>query len=180
MTDNENDWIRKSLEGDHDAFESLIRRYQHMIYTLAYRMSGSAADAEDLTQETFIRAHEKLSGFRTESRFSTWLYRLAINQCLNWRKRTQRRERLHADWEAQREIDLAPDDIVIWQVQSALLQLNPKQRAAVVLTIYDGMTHAEAASVLGTSETTVSWRLFSARTKLKRLLESTKQRYVDE
>jgi len=78
VTDDEQGEIRRSLQGDHEAFESLVRRYQRMIYALTYRMTGSAADAEDLTQEVFIRAHHELAGFRAEAKFSSWLYRIAV------------------------------------------------------------------------------------------------------
>ena len=145
-----------------------------MIYSLAYRMTGSAADAEDLTQETFIRAHEQLAGFRADAKFSSWLYRIAVNHCLNWRKRIERRDRLHNDWQAGREGTTTPDHALTRKVQDALLKLNPEQRAAVALTTYDGLSHAEAARALGCSETTVSWRLFAARARLKRLLKDVR------
>ena len=163
--------VAQSLEGAPDAFEALVREYQRMIYSLCYRMTGSPADAEDLTQESFIDAYRNLAGFRAESRFSSWLYRIALNRCLNWQKRGQRRERLHREWSEQQAISAEGDSAHTRQVQDALLQLDPKQRAAVVLTIYDGLNHAEAAGILGCSETTVSWRLFTARRKLKRLLK---------
>lgn len=173
MTDDEQGEIRRSLQGDHEAFESLVRRYQRMIYLLTYRMSGSAADAEDLTQETFIRAHQQLFAFRADAKFSSWLYRIAVNHCLNWRQRNVRREQLHAEWcEGQPNITDANQKLS-QRVQEALLRLDPKQRAAVVLTTYDELNHAEAARVLGCSETTVSWRLFAARRKLKRLLQKS-------
>ncbi len=174
MTDDEHDWIRRSLQGDQEAFESLVRRYQRMIYALAYRMTGSTMDAEDLTQETFIRAHGQLTGFRADAKFSSWLYRIAVNHCLNWRQRAARRDKLHNDWQAQREQTSATDSMLARKVQDALLKLPPKQRAAVVLTTYDGLSHAEAARALGCSETTVSWRLFAARAKLKRLLKDAR------
>lgn len=174
MTDDDQGCVERSLQGDHEAFEALVRRYQRMIYSLAYRMTGSAADAEDLAQETFIRAHQQLAGFRADARFSSWLYRIAVNHCLNWRKRAVRREQVYREWQANQETDLPADGALAQKVQMALLKLNPKQRAAVVLTTYDGLSHAEAARVLGCSETTVSWRLFAARTKLKRLLKDAR------
>ncbi len=141
-----------------------------MIHSLCYRMSGSLADAEDLAQETFIHAYQHLGSFRAEARFSSWLYRIAINLCLNWQKRRARLDRLHKEW-AEQDVDQTHEDAAQSQcIQEALLQLPAKQRAAVILTIYDGLTHAEAAAALGCSETTVSWRLFAARRKLKRLL----------
>jgi RNA polymerase sigma-70 factor (ECF subfamily) len=168
--EDEKQWVFRSQQGDHEAFESLIKRYQQMIDSLAFRMTGSMADAEDLAQETFIQAFRQLDGYRGEARFSSWLYRIAMNLCLNWRTRRQRREKLHSDWSEHQETSAPIEDKRTRLVQDALMKLNPKQRAAVVLTTYDGLNHAEAARVLGCSETTVSWRLFAARAKLKRLL----------
>jgi RNA polymerase sigma-70 factor, ECF subfamily len=174
MDDEERAWILESQNGDCKAFESLIRNYQRMIHALTFRMTGSMVDAEDLAQETFIQAHQQISNFRGESAFSSWLYRIAINRCLNWRKRQARRDRLHAEW-VQVASDAAPDgDSRTHAVQQALMKLEAKQRAAVILTIYDGHNHAEAARILGCSETTVSWRLFAARRKLKRWLTTGK------
>lgn len=180
VTDDEHDWIRQSLQGDQEAFESLVRRYQRMIYALAYRMTGSTADAEDLTQETFIRAHGQLPTFRADAKFSSWLYRIAVNHCLNWRQRVARRDQLHNEWQEQRGRTAAVDSMLARKVQDALLKLPPKQRAAVVLTTYDGLNHAEAARVLRCSETTVSWRLFAARAKLIRLLKNVQTGGGDE
>lgn len=171
-TENEKDCIDRSLRGDPDAFSSLVIKYQRMIHALTYRMTGSLADSEDLAQETFLQAHRQLANFRSEARFSSWLYRIAVNLCLNWRKRHQRREEVYQQWHASLEPDAQPDETVAQAVQEALMHLPPKQRAAIVLTIYDGLSHAEAARVLNCSETTVSWRLFAARRKLKSLLKN--------
>ena len=172
--DDETSRVVRSQNGDHDAFESLIKDYQRMIHSLCFRMTGSEADAEDLAQETFIQAYQHLAGFRAESRFSSWLYRIAMNQCLNWRKRQTRQDRLHKDWSEQPPDPPAGDSVLSQPVQDALMKLHPKQRAAILLTTYDGLSHAEAAQVLGCSETTVSWRLFAARGKLKRWLKDVK------
>lgn len=170
MTDDEQGEIKRSLQGDHEAFESLVRRYQRMIYALTFRMTGSTADADDLTQETFIRAHHQLSAFRAEAKFSSWLYRIAINLTLNWRQRTARREEIYLAFAENQSHAEGRDFDLSQRVHEALMQLESKQRATVVLTVYDGLNHAEAARVLGCSETTVSWRLFMARRKLKKLL----------
>lgn len=174
--DDEREWIRRSRDGDHDAFALLIKRYQQMIDSLAFRMTGSLADAEDMAQETFVQAFRQLDGYRGEARFSSWLYRIAMNLCLNWQSRRQRREKLHSDWSEHQETAAPVEDKRTRLVQEALMKLNPKQRAAVVLTTYDGLNHAEAARVLRCSETTVSWRLFAARTKLKRLLTDAQRK----
>ena len=172
--DEERSWIRKSQQGDMAAFEALIGRHQQMIHALTYRMTGSVPDAEDLAQETFIHAYRKIGSFRGDSRFPTWLYRIAVNACLNWRKSLQRRSQLHRELAEQPPADTNANDELSARVQEVLLSLPAKQRAAVILTTYEGLNHAEAARALGCSETTVSWRVFMARKKLKEWLQVQK------
>jgi|APCry1669193181_1035450.scaffolds.fasta_scaffold00972_17 RNA polymerase sigma-70 factor (ECF subfamily) len=178
MADPDEVLVRQSQAGDPAAFEELVRRHQKMIHSLTFRMTGSPADAEDLAQEAFIRAYGQVGSYRGEAKFSTWLYRITVNVCLNWRQREARRLRYQ----------ISRDDTIaeLWaaagmspgeneqcrRVQEALLKLPPKQRAAIILTVYDGFNHAEAGKALGCSETTVSWRVFAARRKLKRWLEA--------
>ena len=169
---DEPDPAPSSLRDDQEAFESLIREHQKMIHALCYRMTGSLADAEDLAQETFIHAYRSFAEFRGQAKVSSWLYRIAINLCLNWRKRVARQARVHEEFAKEAGSGRGEDCDRGRLVQEALLQLNPKQRAAVILTCYEGLNHAEAARALGCSETTVSWRLFAAKRKLKRILES--------
>ena len=152
-----------------------------MIYSLTYRMTGSFADAEDLAQEAFIRAYRHIGAYRAASKFSTWLYRIAMNVCLNWRQRETQRVEVHANW-ADRDGgrattgELAPTGSELGgHVHAALLKLPVKQRAAIMLTIYDGFNHAEAARILGCSETTVSWRVFVARKRLKGWLSADRE-----
>ena len=174
MADADADLVLQSQNGDPAAFEALIRNHQHMVHSLTFRMTGSLADAEDLAQETFIRAYEQIGSFRGASKFSTWLYRITVNTCLNWRQNEARRFQLCA--QAAEELSARQVDEENLpggrdnEVQAALLKLPAKQRAAIVMTIYDGLNHAEAAQVLCCSETTVSWRVFAAKRKLKRWL----------
>jgi RNA polymerase sigma-70 factor (ECF subfamily) len=176
MADADAELVLQTQQGSPAAFEELVRNHQRMIHSLTFRMTGSLADAEDLAQETFLRAYEQIGSFRGGSKFSTWLYRIAVNTCLNWRQSEARRFQLHAqaaeEFSAQHanEANFSADQTN--EVQAALLKLPAKQRAAIVLTIYDGLNHAEAAQVLGCSETTVSWRVFAAKRKLKRLLKA--------
>jgi len=146
-----------------------------MVHAVAFRMTGSLADAEDLTQETFLRAFRQIDSFRGESKFSTWLCQIAVNLGLNWCARENRRDDIHSEWAADAisENDSRggfPDELSR-RVQNALDKLPAKQRAAIVLTIYENQTHAEAAKTLNCTEATVSWRVFTARQKLKRLLK---------
>ncbi|MGA2279315.1 MAG: RNA polymerase sigma factor [Verrucomicrobiota bacterium] len=173
-TDEEKTWVLQSRNGDPAAFESLIRAHQCMIHSLTFRMTGSMADAEDLAQEAFIRAYRQLDSYQGTAKFSSWLYRIAVNACLNWRQREMRRDQIYTQWAESNAVSQSEPgpDAPGWEVPAALMKLPAKQRAAIVLTVYDGHNHAEAAKILGCSETTVSWRVFAARRKLKRLLSA--------
>lgn len=178
MADTDPELVARSQRANPAAFEQLVRQHQHMVHALTYRMTGSLADAEDLAQETFIRAYRHIGSFNGASSFSTWLYRIAINTCLNWRQSEARRHQLYAraaeEFSVRNTGSHNPPAGQAGEVQTALLKLPAKQRAAIVLTVYDGFNHAEAAHMLGCSETTVSWRIFAARRKLKRLLTASR------
>jgi RNA polymerase sigma-70 factor (ECF subfamily) len=182
MCDPDEALVLQSQSGDPAAFAELIGKHQRMIHSLTYRMTGSLADAEDLAQETFLRAYRQIGSYRGASKFSTWLYRIAINACLTWRQRETRRVEAAANWAetngAPRAAGEGPEtgNERSERIHEALLKLPAKQRAAVMLTLYDGLTHAEAAEVLSCSETTVSWRVFAARRKLKRWLAAGGER----
>ena len=182
MCDPDRALVLQSQNGDPAAFASLISKHQRMIHSLRYRMTGSLADAEDLAPETFINAYRQIGDYRGASKFSTWLYRIAINACLTWRRRETRRVEVTANWaETNGALQTALDGDEVgseWsgRVQSALLKLPVKQRAAIMLTVQDGLNHAEAAEILNCSETTVSWRVFAARRKLKRWLAAGGER----
>jgi RNA polymerase sigma-70 factor (ECF subfamily) len=176
MAEADEDLVLQSQNGSPAAFESLIRKHQRMVHSLTFRMTGSAADAEDLAQETFIRAHEQINSYTGGAKFSTWLCSIAVHACLNWRRNEARRFQAHlkcAEETAGRQAETAIPPVeneMAQEAQAALMKLPAKQLAAVVLTIYDGLNHAEAAKVLHCPETTVSWRVFAAKRKLKRWL----------
>jgi RNA polymerase sigma-70 factor (ECF subfamily) len=173
--------VEQSQQGDLAAFETLIREHQRMIHSLTFRMTGSMDDAEDLAQEAFVRAFRSISTYRRDCKFSTWLYRIAINVCLTWRERENLRSETNRNWSEHQLIESEGEHSdacaqLNAKLHAALLKLPPKQRAAIMLTMHDGMNHAEAAQVLNCSETTVSWRVFTAKRKLKRLLSLTGER----
>jgi len=173
--DDELNWIRNSLAGDMEAFTALVKLYQKMVHALAFRMTSSLDDAEDLAQETFLRAYQQLDSFRGEAKFSTWLCQITVNLSLNWRAREKRRGDVHSKWAgnliAENDgVGEFPDELSR-RVQNALNRLPAKQRAAIVLTVYENRGHAEAAKMLNCTEATISWRVFAARQKLKRWLK---------
>jgi len=173
--DDESKLIEQSLSGDAEAYAALVNRHQEMIRVMAFRMTGSLEDAEELAQEAFLRAYQRLGSFNGGSKFSTWLCQIAINLSVDWRRRESRREKVHSEWAADVISENSPDgcfpDELSRRVQDALNSLPTKQRAAIVLTVYENESHAEASKKLGCTEATISWRVFSARQKLKRLLK---------
>lgn len=151
--------------GDVEAFEVLVRRYELPMYRVALRMLASRADAEDATQEAFVVAWQKLARFRGESAFSTWLYRIVINRCLNARCS-------HRPWDRLTEpmLDGAGDPAEIaerrerWHaVAEAMRSLPGEQRAALVLREFEGLSYAEIAQVLGITVAAVKGRVHRAR-----------------
>jgi RNA polymerase sigma-70 factor (ECF subfamily) len=182
MADADDDLVLQCQNGSAAAFEMLVRKHQQMIHALTFRMTGSAADAEDLAQEAFIRAYEQIGAFRSQAKFSTWLYSIAVHACLNWRRGEARRFRAEAACAGEMFVgqnEGAPNEMA-QQAQAALMKLPARQRAAIILTFYDGLSHAEAAKVLHCSETTVSWRVFAAKRKLKRWLTTPAARELPE
>ena len=179
MADADKDLVLQSQNGSVAAFEALIRNHQTMIHALTFRMTGSSADAEDLAQETFIRAYEQINRFNGGAKFSTWLYSIAVHACLNWRRDEARRFQAHTKCAEEiltqqtGEAISAAQNEMAQEAQAALMKLPAKQRAAIVLTIYDGLNHAEAAKILRCSETTISWRVFAAKRKLKNWLAAS-------
>lgn len=158
--------------GDAAAFARIFDRYHDMIRAFAYRLCLAQSDAQDIAQETFIKAARALPSFRGGSTLRTWLYRIAANTGRDWLRGKMRAEKLGAALANAADDTAAADEKPDGhaEVADALRSLPDNLRSAIVLTFYEGMNHAEAARVLGCAETTVSWRVFRAKRKLKQLL----------
>src|SRR4051794_38109406 len=169
--------VARCREGDLAAFEELYRIHAGRVYSLAMRMLGNPADAEDLLQEIFLSAHRKLESFRGESALGTWLYRLAMNQILDHvRSRAARTGQLTdglddatvlADSMGHRLADRAIDRI---DLERALAELPEGCRAAFVLHDVEGLEHREVSDVLGIAEGTSKSQVHKARLRLRGLL----------
>ena len=164
--------VRSAAAGDGDAFEVLFRRHWKRVYGLCLRMTTEHAEAEDLTQETFIQLHKRLGQFRGEARFSTWLHRIAVNQVLmKFRQRETRPAEVQAEevGDAQRSAD-APPHIDRIAIERALPQLPAGYRHTFVLHDVEGFTHKEVGRLLGCSAGTSKSQLHKARLKLRKIL----------
>ena len=161
--------ISAALRGEAAAFEQLFDRYYAMIHAFAYRLCARAADADDIAQETFIKAARALATFRGGD-FRSWLYQIAANSARDLQRDLARRTRMESQATEQMLSDSETRSGGAAEVCDALAGLPPNHRETVVLVYFEGLNHAEAARVLGCAETTVSWRLFRAKRQLRALL----------
>jgi len=165
-----------------DSFNQLVMRWERPIYALAYRTIGREEDARDVCQETFLRAFRALKGFKGQAKFSSWLYRIALNLCRDWVRRERRTPVVQApedvdliELAAAREPSESIEDLVARKdlaraVEKAMTILPPEQRTAIVLKEYHGLTFQEIADVVGCPLSTVKTRLYQGLTVLRREL----------
>lgn len=175
--------VSRSVGGDTESFNQLIKRWEKPIYALAYRTIGREDDARDVVQETFLRAFRGLAGFKGQAKFSSWLYRIALNLCRDWIRR-ERRAPVVATPEGVDLVELAGegdavervDDAVVRKdlsraVAAAMKVLPDEQRTAIILKEYHGLTFQEIADLLGCPLSTVKTRLYQGMSVLRRELE---------
>lgn len=167
--DPDADLVGAAVAGDRAAFETLLERHYDRIHALAWQLTGSRSDAEDVAQDVCCALVRKIAGFRGEARFSTWLCGITFNACRDARRRgrafrglTERLAVLAGIGRSQPHADLHD---AMW-VRSAVMKLPAAYRDAVILVAGQQLTHGEAAAILGVAEATVSWRLHEARKRL--------------
>ncbi|MDQ3035021.1 MAG: RNA polymerase sigma factor [Myxococcota bacterium] len=174
--------VEAARSGDPRAFEALVKRYRHRIFALALHMTGSPSDADDITQDAFVRAYKNIQRFEGRSEFFTWLYRIALNRALNVRRdRTRRRT---ADLDDPRvTVAVAVDSngdphraLELRQTYTYLVRafdrLSPLLKTTIALTMMQGLSYPEAAVVLETTEGTIAWRIHEARKQMRNALDS--------
>ncbi len=175
MTTDLDQLARAAARGDEAAFAALTDRIYDRTFGLCFRLTGSRAEAEDLTHDLLIALPRKLPLYRGQSRFTTWLYRVTLNAAHDHRRKQATRARAHDGWgdvELMRRAEAAQRaDEADW-LTTAMRALPDDLRDTLALTL-DDATHAEAAQVLGISEGTVSWRLSEARKRLRAIMEDT-------
>jgi RNA polymerase sigma-70 factor, ECF subfamily len=165
--------VEAAQKGDREAFDRIVERYQRDVYRLCYRYVNNHHDASDLAQDVFLKAYKAVGRFRGESALATWLYRIAVNTCLNFRAlRRLPSEPLEQDVpDAARGVaDRLQEDELSAQVREAVTRLPEKQRATLILKIYHDLTHEEVARILGSSVGTVKANLFHALANLRKAM----------
>lgn len=170
--------VGEARRGDRGAFAELVRRHERRVYGLVFRMVRDHSDADDLAQEVFLMAFRSIGSFRQGAAFSTWLYRIALNRSLTFLKK-KGRERGRAEFREDLAVpgtgrgpSASPEERSTLselksKVDEALAGLPDHFRASFLLVAAEGLSHAEAAQVLGCSENTVSWRMHKARKLLR-------------
>ena len=178
------DWelVQRAREGDDEAFRTLVERYQSKVAALAMGMLKSREDALDVVQETFTKAYQSLDRFKGDSSFYTWVYRIAVNQCIDHQRREGRLVHIPIDGGERGEtIALPPDDGVrrddpfqgardseiVSRLRSALSELTPEHRAVILLREVEGLSYEEISRVLDCPKGTVMSRLHYARRQLQ-------------
>ena len=182
MTSTDEELVARSMGGDHDSFNQLILRWERPIYALAYRTIGREEEARDVCQETFLRAFRALPKFRREAKFSSWIYRIALNLCRDWARKERRAPVVQApedmdliEMAAAAEPSESIEDLVARKdltrvVEAAMALLPEEQRTAIVLKEYHGLTFQEIAELQGCPLSTVKTRLYQGLTVLRREL----------
>jgi RNA polymerase sigma-70 factor (ECF subfamily) len=168
--------VERCRRGELGAFEELYRQHAARLSNVALRMLGNGADAEDAVQDTFLMAHKRLDSFRGEAALGTWLYRLAVNQCLDRLRSRAGREQLATDsldeptrvWQPAARADRPVERM---DLKSAIARLPEGSRSVFVLHDVEGLEHREIGTLLGISEGTSKSQLHKARLRLREMLQ---------
>jgi RNA polymerase sigma-70 factor, ECF subfamily len=181
MEESDFDVIARVREGNEDVFRLLVERYSHRLFQLAFRMTGSESDAEDIVQESFLKAYRQLSRFEERANFSTWLHRIAVNCCLD---HLRKRKRLHEEHRVGEESTLdnipastsLPEHFLFHaeveaHVTVALNELSQLEKAAFVLRHFEERSIEEIGSTLGLGVSATKQSIFRAVKKMRRVLE---------
>lgn len=186
MAEDESDLLTRARKGDANAFGALVRLHQRRVYAAALHVTGNHSDADDVTQEAFVRAYRGLGSFDGRSDFFTWLYRIAVNTALN-RLRSTRRASALASAGATESAQvggrpeglgaprLLPDEMTALGEQvratlTAMAELSPPLRVTLVLATVEGLGHKQISEILDVPEGTVAWRVNEARRLLRERL----------
>lgn len=166
--------IARAQQGDREAARSLYDAHSRRVHRLVFRLCGGDEEmARDLTQDTFIRVFDKLSSFRGESAFATWVHRIAVTVTLNGLRKERRLKRGSDDLDVANDLPAPSSNVdpdLRAKLRSAIESLPAGHRASVILHDIEGYTHSEIGEMLGIAEGTSKARLFDARNRLKKLL----------
>ena len=163
-------WITQTRQGGKAAFNKIVAKYQQSVYNLCYRMLGNADEAEDATQETFLRAYARLDSYDDRRQFSTWLFSIASNYCID---RLRKRQPALVSWDSLNdtwpdESKTQPEKVLLKaeaaeEVKGLLKSLNPDYRGVIIMKYWYALSYQDMAEALGTSVSAIKSKLFRAR-----------------
>ena len=160
------DLVASAAAGQRDAFEALLRRHYDRIHGIAWQLTGSRADADDVAQDVCVALVEKIASFRGQAKFTTWLTGITFNACRDFRRRRRSLGSMIERLTVVAGLAEVPDGRdpydAVW-LKSAIARLKPALRDTAVLVAGQQLTHAEAAEILGIAENTVAWRMHEVR-----------------
>jgi RNA polymerase sigma-70 factor (ECF subfamily) len=166
--------VERCLEGDPEAFGELITRYQRPVFNTVLHMVGNTEDAREVCQQAFMKAYEHLASYDRDRKFFSWIYRVAVNESINWLKAKRPHEELDEHLEHPRANPAQQfEELEVWRdLHEEILKLEPNYRAVVILRHFVHFTYDEIADILKIPEKTVKSRLFTARQMLREALEA--------
>ena len=175
--ETEEELLKLVARGDEKAFEQLVNKYEQAVFSTIYRYIGNRDDVEDLAQEIFLKVWRNAKKFKGKSKFSTWLYRIVVNHCINYQRKHKRKHvsldeltdkgitpesmKVTPDWEQKRRVEL---------VRNAVSELPERQRMALVLSQFEGRSYREVAEIMKVSLSAVESLIFRGRSSLREKL----------
>ena len=180
---NDSDLIPRAAAGDHSAFQSLVERHRSMVYRVAYQFAGNHHDAEDIAQEVFIKVYRSLDRFRQDAQLTSWMYRIVMNACIDYRRRHVPAASAPFSEEAEHKMlntpeeSPGPEDVTyageLGEVlETAVSRLPPGQRIVFIMRHHQGLKLGEIAQSLGLAEGTVKRQLHAAVHRLRHALSA--------
>jgi len=180
MPEEEERLLLRAIDGDSEAFSKLMEAHEHRMYAVAFRMCGNREDAQDCLQESMLRIYRAISGFKGQSSFSTWIYRITINTCLDELRRRKMRKTTSLDnlldtgWSPSDSMDTPENNSIRMEqrrmIEQAISSLPDDMRAAIVLRDIQGFPYETIASALDTNVGTIKSRISRGREKLRDIL----------
>lgn len=167
------EWLKRARQNDKNAWESLVRENERMVYHIAYRMMQNEEDAKDISQEIFIKVYRNLSKFDESAAFSTWLYRIAVNTCIDALRKKKGNQIVSLQEQTQEEHQDTPEQNYLQkeeqiQIMQTIETLSPEHRAMILMRDMEDMTYGEIAECLSLSLGTVKSRIARAREQFKK------------
>lgn len=174
-----NECVKRAKDGDIDAFEEIVKTYEKKIYNLALRYVSNSEDANDIAQDVFLRVYKSLNGFKEESAFSTWIYRVAVNVCIDYMRKNKKNNTVSLTKEdedgEEEQIEIednsySPEAVydkteLRENIRNALDELSEDHRQVIILRDINGLNYDEIGKILDIGEGTVKSRIFRAREK---------------